>query len=123
MNNMLGDYEVNNVYLADCYEAIKKIPDKSVDLVIIDPPYEIPHTTGGGMLVEKGIRPMFDSIEENHLASSFDFSILDELDRVMKKRNIYIWCNKLLIPKLFEYYKGSLFDLILWHKTNAMPLC
>lgn len=119
----LGNYELNNIYLADCYEAIKCIPDKSVDLVIIDPPYEIPHTTGGGMLEDKGIRPMFDSLEENNLAASFDFSILGELERVMKKRNIYIWCNKLLIPKLFEHYKGSMFDLITWHKTNAMPLC
>ena len=67
-----------------------------------------------------------DSSEEgNHLVldSPFDFEILKELDRIMKKRNIYIWCNKLLIPKLFEYYKGSLFDIISWHKTNAMPLC
>ena len=119
----LGDFELDNVYWGDCYELIKRIPDNSVDLVIIDPPYEIPHTTGGGMLNEKRIRAMFDSLEENNLASSFDFSILGELDRVMKKRNIYIWCNKLLIPKLFEYYKGSMFDLITWHKTNAMPLC
>lgn len=66
---------------------------------------------------------MFDDLVENDITNAFDFSILAELDRVMKKRNIYIWCNKLLVPKLFEYYKGSLFDIICWHKTNAMPLC
>lgn len=116
-------YELNNVYCADAYEAVKDIPDNSIDLVVIDPPYDIPHTTGGGMLVEKGIRGMFDDLVENDITNAFDFSILAELDRVMKKRNIYIWCNKLLVPKLFEYYKGSLFDIICWHKTNAMPLC
>lgn len=116
-------FELNNVYCENAYEAVKSIPDNSIDLVIIDPPYDIPHTTGGGMLVEKGIRGMFDDLVENDITSSFDFSILAELDRIMKKRNIYIWCNKLLIPKLFEYYKGSLFDIICWHKTNAMPLC
>ena len=36
----LGNYELDNIYCEDCYEAIKKIPDKSIDLVIIDPPYE-----------------------------------------------------------------------------------
>ena len=36
----LGSYELDNIYCEDCYEAIKKIPDKSIDLVIIDPPYE-----------------------------------------------------------------------------------
>lgn len=40
----LGEFETNNIYNVDCYEAIKKLPDKSVDLVIIDPPYDIPHT-------------------------------------------------------------------------------
>ena len=119
----LGEFETNEVYNVDCYEAIKKLPDKSVDLVIIDPPYDIPHTTGGGMLQEKRIRNMFDSLVEDNITDSFDFSILQELDRVMKKRNIYIWCNKLLIPKLFDYYRNSLFDIICWHKTNAMPLC
>lgn len=75
------------------------------------------------MLEQKNIQNMFTSLEENEIIDGFDFSLLESLDRVMKKRNIYIWCNKLLIPKLFEYYKGSLFDIICWHKTNAMPLC
>ena len=30
----------NNIYQGDCYELIKYIPDKSIDLVITDPPYE-----------------------------------------------------------------------------------
>ena len=49
----LGEFETNNIYNVDCYEAIKKLPDKSVDLVIIDPPYYIPYTTGGSMLEKK----------------------------------------------------------------------
>lgn len=32
--------EPNNIYLGDCYELIKLVPDKSVKLCIIDPPYE-----------------------------------------------------------------------------------
>lgn len=42
----IGDYETNNIYNEDCYEAIKKIPDKSIDLVYIDIPYLI--ESGGG---------------------------------------------------------------------------
>lgn len=30
-------YELNNVYNVDSYQAIKNIPDNSIDLVIIDP--------------------------------------------------------------------------------------
>ena len=32
--------EINKIYLGDAYELIKQVTDKSIDLVIIDPPYE-----------------------------------------------------------------------------------
>lgn len=38
------------LYNADCYEKIKEIPDDSVDLVIIDPPYDIHAGFGGGIM-------------------------------------------------------------------------
>ena len=31
----------------DCYEKLKEIPSGSVDLVVIDPPYEVTNTGGG----------------------------------------------------------------------------
>lgn len=31
----------------DCLELMKEIPDKSVDLIVTDPPYDV-GTTGGG---------------------------------------------------------------------------
>lgn len=39
MKTMIGSYEVNNIYCADCYDAIKSIPDRSIDLIVTDPPY------------------------------------------------------------------------------------
>ena len=33
--------EIDKIICGDCYELIKAIPDKSVDLIITDPPYEI----------------------------------------------------------------------------------
>lgn len=33
--------EINKIYLGDAYELIKQVPDKTVDLIITDPPYEI----------------------------------------------------------------------------------
>ena len=33
--------EKNNIYLGDCYEMIKQIDDASIDLIVIDPPYQI----------------------------------------------------------------------------------
>ena len=33
--------ELNKIYCADCLELMKQIPDKSIDLVLTDPPYGI----------------------------------------------------------------------------------
>ena len=33
--------ETNKIYLGDAYKLIKEIPDKSIDLIMTDPPYEI----------------------------------------------------------------------------------
>ena len=35
----LGEFALNSVYQIDCLEAMKKIPNRSVDLIITDPPY------------------------------------------------------------------------------------
>lgn len=42
----------------------------------------------------------------------------------MKEINIYLWCNKAQIPNYFDFYVNQYkckFDIICWHKTNAMP--
>ena len=36
----MEEIKPNNLYCGDAYELIKNIPDKSIDLVVIDPPYE-----------------------------------------------------------------------------------
>lgn len=38
-----------NLYNDDCLNILKKIPDKSIDLVVTDPPYEF-ESSGGGVL-------------------------------------------------------------------------
>lgn len=39
MGNLLGSLEFNRVYQMDCIEGMKLLPDKSVDLIVADPPY------------------------------------------------------------------------------------
>lgn len=93
----LGEYETNKIYNADCYEAIKKIPDKSVDLVYIDVPYII--ESGGASESELSQRAKrLRNIELEDIRHGFDYSIFDELCRVMKHIYIYgVAKNKSLI--------------------------
>lgn len=124
----LGRYEIDNIYDEDCYKAIKDIPDKSVDLIVTDPPYE--WQRGGEMtgLFRKGVssRKFMYQIENSKIDKGIDWNILDEFVRVLKKINIYIWCNKDQLYKYMEYFVGKkqcYFEIIIWNKTNITPLC
>ena len=57
------------------------------------------------------------------MTRGFDTAVLDELVRVMRKVNIYIWCNKEQIKQYLEYFEGCNMDLLTWHKTNPVPTC
>lgn len=85
----IGNYQTNNIYNEDCYEAIKKIPDKSIDLVYIDIPYDICYN-GKGCLHSKINDALYSVMQDNgELTNGIDFSILNELIRIMK--HIYIY--------------------------------
>lgn len=159
-------YEIHN---ADCYDFIKSIPDKSIDLVYIDIPYLIEqcgkeikkspiaqriqrneHELRGycgkeikklqelkdAMINSKNDeeyernRISFNRLQENiHLKTSniingIDYSIFEELCRIMKRIYIYIWCSKEQINDIMNFFiqeKKCRFNLLVWCKTNPTP--
>jgi len=106
----------------NCLEILKNIPDKSVDLVIIDPPYNINAGKGGGAF---GTDKRNYHSEVKILSDGITNLVLDELVRIMKKINIYIWCNKNQLRQYIDYFEeiGATTDLLTWHKTNPVPTC
>lgn len=115
-------YDLDNVYCADCYEAIKAIPDKSIDLIYTDIPYNT-ETCGGGRFGNKHEK-YHD--EYGVFSNGIDFSILDDFVRVCKHIYCYIWCSKSQIFPLMQYFVGKrdcLFEILTWHKTNPIPTC
>ena len=117
--------ETDKIYCEDCLEGLKRLPDKSIDLIMADPPYLIKSTRAGGhSRLSHTIQPINNLLKENGLDVGLDFSILPELVRVMKRINCYIWCNKAQIPKYLNFFVGELscsFDVIIWWKTNPPP--
>jgi DNA modification methylase len=111
-----------NLMQGDCLEKMKDIPDKSIDLVVTDPPYQI-ETSGAGIYKQADKQYVK---ELNGMKDGFDERILDELCRVMKKINVYFFCSQKQIIPLLDYFvekKKCNWNLICWHKTNPVPAC
>ena len=117
---------LNKVYRADCFEYVKNIPDKSIDLILTDPPYEFTKrkvTLESGSEFSKSFQK--HRAEISFISNSYDFKILDEFCRIMKKINIYFFCSKLQINDYLNYFlkKGCRFEIIPILKINPPPAC
>ena len=111
-----------NLYNGDCLEILKNIPDSSIDLVVTDPPYEIA-TSGAGLYKQEDKQYVKELVG---MKDGFSEEILDELCRVMKKINIYLFCSQKQIIPLLDYFvtrKGCNWNLLSWHKSNPIPAC
>lgn len=106
----------------DCLKLMKQIPDGGVDLVVSDPPYKI-ETTGAGIYKSDDKRYVK---ELKPISKGFRQEILNELVRVMKKINIYLFCSQKQLPEYYDFFvkqKHCNWNLLTWHKTNPVPAC
>lgn len=108
---------LDKITLGDSYDLIKQLPNKSVDLIVTDPPYEL-ETRGGGF---HNKRDYYDKLHDEGLSNGIDECLLKEFIRVMKSTNIYLFCNKNQLRQYFEFFKDFNCDLLVWHKVNPIP--
>uniref|UniRef100_A0A6M3JP43 Putative methyltransferase n=1 Tax=viral metagenome TaxID=1070528 RepID=A0A6M3JP43_9ZZZZ len=104
------DY-INKVICGDCLQVMKGIPDKSVDLVLTDPPYGIgaykTGTMGGGVLAKQS---KFEKVEwDSEIPQKIVF---DEMIRISK--NQIVFGGNYFV----EYLKNSSCWLV-WDKDNG----
>lgn len=112
--------------LGDAYAEMAKLPDRSVHCVVTDPPYEFV-TKGkisGGGFMQKENKQHFNKIEQT-IGLRFDpIQLLAEIQRLCINLNCYIFTNKTLLTKYIGFAEEHNYkwDLLIWHKPNAMPI-
>jgi DNA modification methylase len=114
--------KLDKIYNTDCLVGMKQIPDGTIDLCVTDPPYLI-ETQGGGIYTQED-KQYVKELED--IKDGFRTEILDELCRVMKRINIYIFCSQKQIIPLTDYFvtkRGCNWNLLSWHKDNPVPAC
>ena len=103
---------INKIIQGDCLEVLKKIPDKSVDLVITDPPYGIAYAKKG--------EPSMIGDYGNVLGI-----VLPEIYRVLKDNGAcYIFTSFKMLGDWLYRFQGhfKMNNLIIWDKDRNSGL-
>lgn len=123
---------MNKISLANqnCFDFLKTVPDKSVDLVLIDPPYEVSRDTNFQSGEVKGKDTDRFRVSMNFGDWDNNFTGLDlvikECHRLLKDGGTLICFYDLWkLTTLKEYFELANFKqlrFIEWVKTNPVPL-
>ena len=110
-----------NLLLGDCRLHLGAVPDGSVDLVVMDPPY-LGRARGSGCF---GTRNRAYRDEVAPLLDGVGTDVMDLIVGKMKAVNIYVFCNKSQLRQHIDYFDdlGCNVDLLTWHKSNPVPAC
>ncbi len=124
----IGDFELDKIYVGDSQELIKKIPDKSIDLIFADPPYNLqlngelyrPNQTKVDAVDDEWDK--FSSMEEY---DKFTFNWLSECYRILKDSGS-IWVigtyhNIFRVGAIMQNIGFWILNDIIWIKINPMP--
>lgn len=107
----------------DCLEYIKSLPDKSIDLILTDPPYNIAQYSTGNIYLP-GREALNNDIAEWDTKPLNPADFLSDFKRILKPNgNIFIFTSYNLIGKWHEVFDTEFdtFQFFIWHKTNPAP--
>jgi site-specific DNA-methyltransferase (adenine-specific) len=120
---LLGNLELNRIYQIDCLEGMKLLPDKSVDLILTDPPYNINFKPPrkiktSGSYAREGIAN--DKMSDTDFMEWLD-KICFQLDRILKDDSyVFMFSGWSTIyqfqPILMKYWKVK--ALHIWCKNQ-----
>lgn len=119
--------EIDKIYLGDCLELMKEIPDRSIDLVLTDPPYLFKkggqsgkNKVGGSMSKHGEITTNFSNFGKESIET-----MLIRCERLFRKGfNGYFFCSEMqLVHYLsFAYNKRLNYNVLIWDRKDKKML-
>lgn len=122
--------ELNKIYNDDCMVVLKTIQDKTIDLVITDPPYlnDLKRFGSNWTSESKIANSKMYSKDSPVMKEMSDFTedkctaMLEEVKRVMKLMNAYFFCNDALVGTYCSWAKENKFkvNILTWNKPLSI---
>lgn len=119
---------INEIIQGDCIQVLKTFPEKSVDLIFADPPYNLQlrhELLRPNQTVVDGVDDEWDQFEDFQEYDAFTRAWLSECRRVLKDDGA-IWVigtyhNIFRVGTIMIDLGYWILNDVIWHKTNPMP--
>lgn len=119
----MNDFKKLTLINDDCFKSLKKIPDKSIDLILTDPPYNIAQYSTGNIKFDWR-SDINNDLAEWDLCPLNPQLLLDEFKRILSPNgNIFIFCSYNILGEYHKVFNPAFdtFQFMVWHKTNPVP--
>lgn len=130
------DNYINKIICGDCVEVMKKMPDKSIDLSVTSPPYNLKNSTGNGMKdgrggkwanaqLQKGYHNHDDNMPHDKYVS-WQRKCLEEMMRLLKDDGAIFYNHKWrvqngLLQDRQDIVSGfPVRQIIIWHRNGGI---
>lgn len=113
--------KIHKLILGDCLDVMKKMPDKSIDLILTDIPFNISKDNNFKTMKDRKGR---NGIDFGEWDKGFDITCLELLPRLLKPNgSIIIFHSFEQYSQIIDILKNEmeLKDRMIWEKTNPMP--
>lgn len=123
-------FEINKVFNINCIEYMKSLPDKSIDLIIADPPYNKSVASWDNIEINEYIEMLTDLAKETNRILKEDGSIFIYNQQPMASLMFNIFYNELnYVDEIIWYYKNgggnpknkckNVHQLLYWFSKNT----
>lgn len=133
--NSINDY-LNKIICGDCVEVMQKMPDKSIDLAVTSPPYNLKNSTGNGMkdgrggkwanaALQKGYSHHDDCMPHDKYVA-WQRKCLEEMMRLLKDDGAVFYNHKWrvqdgLLQDRQDIISGlPVRQIIIWHRNGGI---
>lgn len=121
--------EINKIYNEDCFDTMKRMGDKSVNLILTSPPYNMTKRKGG--YADSGRYDVYKDwkTEDEYLAFTKD--VFNEFNRIVSDNGVVLYnfgysienpaLPYKLVTEIVENTNWRLVDTICWKKSSGLP--